>query len=324
MLLISSIGALILSLYFSVYFAWQSFQYGGPIERKAAKKDYKYHVVFISQEKGSEYWKQVKRGAKDAAAEYDVVVEFKAPLQPNIDEHVDLIEMASASKVDGIITQGLTEEAFTPVINQAVDHGIQVITMDSDVKHSKRYAYIGTDNYRAGFLAGQRMVRELGGKGEVGVVTGSRRANNMIQRVEGFREAIRQHEKMRIVTVKESNISLVQASQKTKEIFNQYPDVDGLFGTSASDVIGMVEESESRGKMNDVVIIGFDQLPQTLKYLKEGKIEATITQEPYQIGYQSVQSMMALLQGKPMERRIYTPVKVLDRENMQAEEEDGP
>ncbi|MFC4077013.1 sugar-binding protein [Salinithrix halophila] len=319
-LLVLTVTMLAVSLGFAVYFSQEAIQADKPQDRKPIHHHPEFHLVFISQEMGSLYWKEVEKGARAAAADHDVVIEFEAPARPNIEEHVGLIERAVASQVDGIITQGLTDQDFTPVINKAVDRGIQVLTVDSDIKGSKRYAYVGTDNYRAGYLAGEKMAEAMGGEGDVGIVTSSEKVNNMKQRIEGFKDAVRQHSKIRIVAVEETHL-LKKTSQKAGEIFNAHPDVKGFFGTSASDASGLVEVADERGKIGEVVIMAFDDLPQTLRYLEEGKLEVVVVQQPYEMGYRSVTSMLALLKGKQPNRDMHTSVRLQTSDDLRKKEE---
>ncbi|MDR6226861.1 sugar-binding protein [Desmospora profundinema] len=319
-LLLCTILMLALSLGTSVYFAGKAREAHQPIERKPVDHRPEHHLVFISQEMGSPFWREMERGARAAAEGHDVVIEFRSPVQPNYKEHVSLIEMAVASQVDGIITQGLTDQGFAPAINHALDRGIQVITVDSDVMDSKRFAYVGTHHYRAGYRVGQEMVRAMGEEGKVGIILSSKEENNMIQRMEGFQDAIRSYPGIQVVAVEESNASLRQASEKAAKIFNTHPDVKGLFGISPPDAPGLVEVAEERGKTGEVVIMGFGDLPQTFRLVEEGKLTGVVVQQPYEIGYRSVESMMALLKGKQPSRELYIPFEWRTSQPLQGSE----
>ncbi|MFK4997425.1 substrate-binding domain-containing protein [Bacillus sp. N9] len=97
-----------------------------------------------------------------------------------------MIEMAVAAKVDGILTQGLTNREFKPAIDRAVNQGIPVITFDTDLEDSKRLSYIGTDNYEAGYKVGEALIQDTKGQANVGIITGLLYSNNLVLRVQGF------------------------------------------------------------------------------------------------------------------------------------------
>ncbi|MFP3471633.1 substrate-binding domain-containing protein, partial [Micrococcus sp. SIMBA_144] len=90
------------------------------------------------------------------------------------------------------------------------------------------------------------------------------------------------------VAIDESQITRIQAAEKTYEMIKDYPDVNAFYGTSALDAIGIVQVLESIGMTDRVYVIGFDVLPETLQLLKEGKLEATVEQKPYEMGYDAV------------------------------------
>ena len=130
----------------------------------------------------------LRKGAKKAAKKnIRVQLEYAGPKQANIDDHLKTIEMSAASKVDGIITQGLSDEQFTPLINRVVAKGIPVITVDTDASNSKRQAYIGTDNDFSGFLAGKALIADTKGNANVAIITGSFYANHQHSELRDFR-----------------------------------------------------------------------------------------------------------------------------------------
>lgn len=167
----------------------------------------KHHFVLIGEEMGHDYWRLVGEGAKKAESRYDVVVQYEGgPKRSNPDEQLKLFDMAIKSKVDGIIIQALNDE-FTPMINKAVKKGIPVITIDTDAPESMRSTYIGTDNYKAGQMAGQALIEDTDGKAIIGIVTGGMDKDNHQHqlRLEGFKDTIAQVEGIKIVAMAESN-----------------------------------------------------------------------------------------------------------------------
>jgi ribose transport system substrate-binding protein len=286
----------LVSCAFSVFYGYKVVSHDLPAEAKKVE-EYKYHFVLVPEELDNDYWRMVEEGAKKAAAEHGVFLEYAGPKQANIDEHLKTIEMSLASKVDGIITQGLSDEQFTPLINRVVEK-LPVITIDTDAANSKRMAYIGTDNYYSGFMAGKTLIEDTNGQAKVAIITGSFYANHQQQRVQGFRDAVESEEGISIITVEESEISRVRAAEKAYQILSDYPEVNAFYGTSALDAIGIAQVVEKFRDRNQVYIIGFDSLPETLKYIKKGTIKATVVQEPFEMGYKSVIMMIDLIKGK--------------------------
>ena len=98
---------------------------------ESAKKP-EYHFVVIAQNTDDPFWQSVKKGAFEAAKEFGAAVEFNGPRFTNIEEELRYLDIAIASRVDGIATHVLSEGIFTPVIDKAVDMNIPVITIEED------------------------------------------------------------------------------------------------------------------------------------------------------------------------------------------------
>lgn len=304
----------LVSCAFSVFYGYKVVTHDLPAEDNAAVK-YNYHFVLVPEELDNDYWRLVEKGANKAAEEHGVLLEYAGPKQANIDEHLKTIEMSMASKVDGIITQGLSDEQFTPLINRVVEK-LPVITIDTDAANSKRMAYIGTDNYYSGFLAGKTLIEDTNGQANVAIITGNFYANHQQQRVQGFRDAVESEEGISIITVEESEISRVRAAEKAYQILSDYPEVNAFYGTSALDAIGIAQVVDKLREPNQVYIIGFDSLPETLKYIKNGTIKATVVQEPFEMGYRSVIMMIDLIKGKKVPPVIHTNTRVMREEDL--------
>jgi ribose transport system substrate-binding protein len=304
----------LVSCAFSVFYGYKVVSHDLPAEDKTVEK-YNYHFVLVPEELDNDYWRLVEEGAKKAAEEHDVLLEYAGPKQANIDEHLKTIEMSMASKVDGIITQGLSDEQFTPLINRVVEK-LPVITIDTDAANSNRMAYIGTDNYYSGFLAGKALIEDTNGLAKVAIITGSFYANHQQQRVQGFRDAVKSEEGITIITVEESEISRVRAAEKAYQILSDYPEVNAFYGTSALDAIGIAQVVEKFRERDQVYIIGFDSLPETRKYITKGTIKATVVQEPFEMGYRSIIMMIDLIKGKKVPPVIHTDTVIMRKESL--------
>ncbi|WEG14750.1 sugar-binding protein [Pullulanibacillus sp. KACC 23026] len=298
-----------------LHFFLKALHYKTVLTNNSGTKPKAYHLVLIPEEVRNPYWQMVKKGADEAGKENNAVVEYTGPIQTSISEHIRFIDEAISSKVDGIITQGLNPDQMTSVINKAVEQGIPVITIDTDAPKSKRSAYVGTDNYEAGEKAGEALAEATKGRANVAIIIGSKVSANQQERVSGFKNALKNYPHIKIVAIESSNISRIQAAEKTFDIYQDHPDVNAFFGTSALDGLGIASVTSSDPQTKPF-IIGFDDLPDTLKDIKEGKIDETVAQEPYLMGYQSVELMIKLLQGKPIPTINYTDTTILDSSNL--------
>ncbi|RKL65436.1 LacI family transcriptional regulator [Salipaludibacillus neizhouensis] len=275
-----------------------------------------YRLVIIPEEMNNDYWRLVEEGARKAAEELNISLQYTGPVTANVDDHIKTIQKAVASNVDGIITQGLIEDDFTPLIDQVIQKGIPVITVDTDAPDSRRMSYIGTDNYNAGYLAGQELAKDTNGQGKIAIITGHFNTANQVLRVRGFKDAIEKEKDLEIVAIEESKISLIQAAEMTFKIMNEHSDITAFFGTSALDGVGIASVLNSLDKNKNIYIMAFDTLPETLQLMEEGRINATVIQHPYDMGYNSVKVMVDLIHGEKIEELNFTDTGILRKHEL--------
>ncbi len=287
------------------------------IEKEAVtSKEYSYHFALVSEEIDNEYWRLIEQGARKAAAENDIYLEYVGPQKADNDQLLKLVDRMISVKVDGIITQGVEGKRFVDLVLKGVERGIPIITIDTDVKSSVRKAYVGTDNFYAGQLAGQTIIDNTTGEQFVGIVTGRFDAINQQERIEGFMDAVKSTDRIHFVGSKESNITQIGAAQATYSLLKEYPSITALIGMSALDGIGMVEGLHEIAPNKDVYITAFDILPETLDLIRKEKINATIAQYPEEMGYEAMEVMIELQQHDLLDGEIFTKTRVVEKKDI--------
>lgn len=280
------------------------------------------HLVLISQELDNPYWRLIEHGARSAAEQNHATLEYIGPVEASVSEQIRLIEMAVAAKIDGILTQGLDEEQFVSIVDQAIELGIPVITIDSDAPDSRRLAYVGTDNYAAGFMAGKALIQDTGGNANVGIVTGSFHAANLKERVRGFLDAVKREDGIRILDMKESNIDRIGSASAAYTMSREHEALDTFVGTSALDAMGIAQMLNDRSQDShasehkDIRVFGFDDLPETIELIDKGIVSASIVQKPYQMGAEGVELMLDYLGGKRIVSVYNTDARIIRKEDL--------
>nr|WP_249316882.1 sugar-binding protein [Bacillus sp. FJAT-50079] len=278
---------------------------------------YDYHFVLIGQEVDNPYFQKIFEGGQAAAVGKNIHVEYIGPQQTNVEEHIKMIEMAAAAKVDGILTQGLTNREFKPAIDHAVNQGIPVITFDTDLEDSKRLSYIGTDNYQAGYQIGEALIQDTNGQANVGIITGLLYSNNLVLRVQGFLDAIEKTPNMKVIAIESSNISRIQAAEKAHQMLRKYPEITAIFGTSALDGMGISQAIDKINPISPILVYAFDDLEETLELIKEDKIQATVKQNQYEMGYQGVSLLYKAVTGERIQPTYYTTTNILRKKDLE-------
>jgi LacI family transcriptional regulator len=161
------------------------------------------------------------------------------------------------------------------------------VTFTSDILESKRLCFVGLDVVKSGRVAGELMAKILQGRGKVAVVYGSRHilAHNL--RIEGFTAVIEQFPDITILEMVENLDRDDVSFEVTLSLLERHPDLDGLCLMSAG-VGGAGKAIKLLNRGNQIKVISFDFVPDTVALVKEGVIDFTIGQNPFMQGYKPI------------------------------------
>lgn len=276
-----------------------------------------YRVVFIPKSQISTFWQITIDGFYTATTEYNVEGEVRSTLnEEDLVGQQTLVREAAEEGVDAIVLSSISYEGMVDAVEEAMNAGVQVVIIDSDVNVDAIPVRISTDNYNAGLIMGEKMAELLNYQGQVGLVTFDADTANASQRVTGFVDAINGYEGMEIVCQLETVSSFDAATLSTVDILRFYPQVDGLATFNEILTVGMSRAIESEGR-EDLVCMGFDNNTQVVDYLERGVLDATVLQNQFAMGYLGAQYALELLNGTNHKNvQIDTGVNVVTRENM--------
>ena len=269
--------------------------------------------VFVAANLHVPYWRAAGAGFAKAAEASKLHFDFVGPDTYDPQAERDALDKAVQKKATGILL-GVTDPAvLKDGIDKAVAAGIPVITMDSDAPASKRTVFIGTNSYQVGFVGGERLAKELSGKGNVVIFTMPEQPN-LQERLHGYKDALEHSPNIKITRVVDIHGDPRVTFDTTNEILGKEKDkVDAfvcLEAQSAKEVAGLLDRYNVTGK----VVMAMDTDPETLDWIQKGKIAATIAQKPYTMAYVGMQMLDTLYHHKPQalatdwSKDIYAPV----------------
>jgi ribose transport system substrate-binding protein len=270
---------------------------GGPGKTTTSADGSKPRLVFITNG-NSDWWTTVERGMQDAGKEFGASVEMKRNEGEAVGQIRLLEDVLSQADVAGVAVSVL--EADSPGIADSMrklkDSGKKVIAIDSDGKADARLAYIGTNNRKAGEVAGKvaAQIRPKGGK--TGVFVGLGGAANAIERREGFFKGA--GPAFEQIEVFEDGSNMERASANVQTAISKYPELGVLLGLWSYNAPRIAEEvAKSPEVRKRVTIITFDLDEQAVDHLENGRIDASVCQNPYDIGYLGVKLLKAYVAG---------------------------
>lgn len=268
------------------------------------------HIVLIAQELDNPFWRVMEEGAREAADRFGMKIDYMGPIRINPAEQMKLLERSIAARPDAILVQGISDPDYDLLIADAIDQGIPIITVDADEPGSRRLAYVGIDNRKAGEQLGELVANDNVGQGKIGIIMGSQQADNQQLRLEGFRSAIEASTSLDIIDVRYSNISRIGAAQQTEAMLKQHDDIDIIIGLSALDAPGILEAAKAANR-EDVLVYGFDDMEQTRQSIAQGSIMATIVQQPREIGAKAIELLDEYFKGGKLSDQYFIGTAVL-------------
>lgn len=257
-------------------------------------------------------WNDIAEGTGSADAELGTNTKCVGFKNMNEEEQIAAIKKAVYANVKGIITVGTRETPeLTDAINLTIKKGIPVILVGSDLPESDRTCYIGTDNLKAGKIAGEDMAAAVNGKAKIGILVSELENSNQRERVEGFRNAVSIYKEMEIVEILECNADRIKIRKYLQQMLEENPDITALYCTEeiATDMVG--EQLKSMGYApGEIQVVSFGMTENVWNYISEGRYYSSIVQESFYQGVQAVTYLKDYLNGKNRETEVvYTDIE---------------
>jgi len=248
------------------------------------------------------WYDEVENGVKFAIAEYaqmgiEIDYIWDAPPQADVDVHNRRIETDIGRRPDGLAVSCLDPATNVALIDEAIANGLHVITFDTAC--DAKYPFVGhKQDEQDGRDLANFLAERLEGKGKIGILSGSLTAPNHVARVKGFKQEIASHyPAMQIVFEQPENDDLETAVTLSENALQAHPDMAGIFGANAAAVVGAARSVEAAGQGGKILVVGEGLLPETMPLIADDIVAGVKSQRQWEIGYWSVQYLVALNQN---------------------------
>jgi len=298
---------------------------GGP----AASGKKKLTIAVIPKGTTHEFWKSIHAGSNKAASELsaqgnEVEVIWKGPLrEDDREQQIQVVEGFTSQGVDGMVLAPLDNRALVRPVEDAKRAGVPTVIIDSALESDAIVSFVATDNRKGGVLAADRLGQLLNGKGKVLVLRYAEGSASTTDREEGFLGEIKQKfPGIELVSTDQyAGATRDTAKRASENLLNRFGDeVQGIFTPNESATAGMLLALQDIGKAGKVTFVGFDASQVFIDAINANQLHGIVVQNPFNMGYLGVRSIIDHLQGKPVEKRIDTGVTMVTRDNLGAPE----
>lgn len=291
----------------------------GGVTQPKGKKNYTIGVVAKSQD--NPVFIAAKTGAEDAAKEFgkkygvEIKIDWQTPVNEDAQKQADLITGLAARGADGISVSASDAAKLKGAIDSAIDKGVEIMTFDSDVPTSRRFAYYGTDDFYAGKCLADEIVKAMGTKGTIAILAGNQNAPNLQSRVRGVKETLaKDNPGVKVKDVYYHKETPQDAVKKIQEVQAANPDITGWVFVGGWPLYTQNALDSVRGKAK---VVSLDTLEPTLPYVKNGDVAVLLGQKYYGWGHESVKLLMEkIMEGKsPSNPLVNAPLDRVTKEN---------
>lgn len=294
---------------------------GAACGAQAADKPVSVSVVIKATD--SDFWQYLAVGANNYAKDHpDVTVTvLGAPSETDVDKQVSILENLVAKKPTGILVTPSSSDAPAPVLKQASDAGISVVTADNRVTGYKA-PHLATDNVKAGAQGADKLVdvlksRSVALKGKVAVISAVAGIEVLINRDKGFTQRLAEiAPDLKILPIRYVDNDIQKAMSASSDLMLANPDLLGFFGDNNHTGDGVALAIRDANKAGKVAAVAFDSDPEEVNSLKDGMLDALILQDPYGMGYKGVDYVVRQARGEKLPEYTDTGAFLATKDNM--------
>ena len=286
-------------------------------------------IAVIPKGTTHEFWKSIHAGAIKAQREIEagggkVNLIWKGPLrEDDREQQIQVVENFTGRKVSGMVLAPLDNQALVDPVDTAVAAKIPVVVIDSGLKTEKITSFVSTDNYAGGVLGAERLGGLLGGKGNVMLLRYQQGSASTEEREAGFLDTVKKKfPDIKVVSSDQhSGATRDTAYAASQNVLNRFgSQLQGVFTPNESSTAGMVLAMRDAGLAGGKVkLVGFDASTPLQEAMRAGDLQGVVVQDPFNMGYLGVKTLVQSIKGESVEKRVATPIAMITPENMKEE-----
>jgi len=258
------------------------------------------------------FFVDLRDGAQAAAAKAGIaLVVLDAQNDPA--RQASSVEDLIAKKVGAVIINPTDSDAIVPIVKKLNAAKIPVITVDRAANGGTVAAHIASDNVAGGRMAAAYVARRLKGKGNVVMLEGIAGSSAARDRGKGFREGLQKFPGIKIVASQTADFDRSKGLTVMENILQAQKKIDAVFAQNDEMALGAVQAIEGAKRQQAMFVVGFDAIADALKAVNEGRMAATIAQQPKVMGRLAVEAAASRLKGGKVAKFTPVPLRLVTK-----------
>lgn len=276
-------------------------------------------IAVIPKAIGFAFWESVHQGALCAASKLqNVHVQWDGvTAETDVTGQINLLTNYITQGVNGLVYAATDAKALLQVTNHSLQSKIPVVNIDSGTNpQPSNVPIFATNNVASAIKAADLLSQALHGSGKIAFIPFLAGSATNDQRAQGFLQGLKKYPGLDLVATQYSQSDTNTALRVTEDILSAHPDLNGIFAANEPGVIGAAEAVKRAGKSGKIVIIGWDAAPDELTAVQNGEISALVVQNPFRMGFDSVNAMVKIIRQHATVTSEDTGVTFLSQSNL--------
>ena len=280
---------------------------GNEAAKTEQKTEGQAEIAIVLKTLSNPFWVEMKEGIEKEAAAQGIKVDIiAASSEEDVQEQLRLIENLLAKGYKAIGIAPLSPVNAIPAIVEANKKGIYVVNIDEkiDMEQLKKsggsvLAFVTTDNVKVGAKGAEYIISKLPEGGEVAIIEGKSGNASGEFRKQGATGAFKADSKFKLVASQPADWDRSKALDVAANLIQKYPNLKAIYACNDTMALGAVQAVANAGKTGQIIVVGTDGAPEAKDSINQGKLNATVAQDPAMIGATSLRILIDALKEKP-------------------------
>ena len=257
----------------------------------------------------------VRIGGETAARSLDAQIIHFIPRNETPAEQLGLVDELVRAKPDAVVLAPFDPEAMVPAVDKLNAAGIPVTNVNERLAGGSVVAYVGTDDYQLALATARYLINAMGKKGNVVILEGPANLPTSVERVKGYKDAVKEFPDVKLLASKSANYARTPAIEVMKSFLRLYPQIDGVLAANDPMAIGAVEALKAANKK--ALVVGINASKEVIDFVRSGDILGSGDYNGFVQGCLGTQIAIRNLRKQPTPKAVNLKAVVMDKSNYQ-------
>jgi ABC-type sugar transport system substrate-binding protein len=276
-------------------------------------------VAYMTPALSIPFWKDIADGLQQQADKIGNIKVIASDSRLSAETQLKNAQDLITAGVNAIVISPTDSASCPAVLELANKAKVPVIICDIGTDSGQYAAFVISDNYGGANAAGKYLVEQMKKKGSAGgdiaIITISLARQNGRDRTEGFKAALQGGSKV-VGLLECKEYTRAESMRYTQDLLTAHPKLRGFFTEHDEANLGSLPAFDTAGKLGQIVHVGFDGSPEAVQAIKDGRLAAASMQQPVLMGRKALDAAVAVLAGKPVQKKVVVPTILVTKENV--------